>query len=99
MSEYDLVARPAARRTLAGDKPPDDLRETLDEVAGHREPTEHPKTATLRSSQLPSGLFRVRVADWRAVCRLDKPRLEVICVAHRDEVYDRVRERVGGGTR
>jgi len=99
MSEYDLVARPAARRTLAGEKPPDDLREALHEVAGHREPTDHEKAATLRNSQLPSGLFRVRVGDWRAVCRLDKPRLEVICIAHRDEVYDRVRERVGGGTR
>jgi len=99
MSEYDLVARPSARRTLAGDDPPDALRETLHEVAGHREPTEHEKAATLRNSQLPSGLFRVRVGDWRAVCRLDKPRLEIICVAHRDEVYDRARERLEGGTR
>jgi len=97
MSEYDLVARPGARRTLSGDGPPDALRDTLHEVAGHREPTDHPKAATLRNSQLPSGLFRVRVGDWRAVCRLDKPRLELICVAHRDEVYDRTRELLGGG--
>jgi len=99
MSEYDLVARPGARRTLAGDDPPDALRDTLHEVASRRSPTDHPKTSPLRNSQLPSGLFRVRVGDWRAVCRLDQPRLEVICVAHRDEVYDRTRERLEGGTR
>jgi mRNA-degrading endonuclease RelE of RelBE toxin-antitoxin system len=99
MSEYDLVARPAARRTLAGDKPPDDLRDVLHEVARHREPTDHEKAATLRNSQLPSGLFRVRVGDWRAVCRLDKPRLEVVCIAHREDIYDRVRERLDGGAR
>jgi mRNA-degrading endonuclease RelE of RelBE toxin-antitoxin system len=99
MSEYELVARPGARRTLSGDGPPDALRGVLHEVAGHREPTDHPKTTTLRNSQLPSGLLRVRVGDWRAVCRLDKPRLEVICVAHRDGVYDRARERLEGGTR
>jgi len=99
MSEYDLVARPGARRTLSGDGPPDALRDTLHEVAGNRDPTEHEKTAPLRSSQLPEGLFRVRVGDWRAVCRLDKPRLELICVARREEVYDRTRERLSGGTR
>jgi len=97
MSEYELVARPSARRTLAGDGPPDALRDTLHEVAGCRSPTDHPKAATLRNSQLPSGLFRVRVSDWRAGCRLDKPRLEVICVAHRDGFYDRLRERLEGG--
>jgi len=91
---YDLVALPAAQRTLSGDGPPDALRDTLHEVARCREPTTHEKTQSLRNAQLPSGLFRVRVGDWRAVCRLDKPRLEVICVAHRDEVYDRTRERL-----
>jgi hypothetical protein len=99
MSEYELVARPSARRTLAGDGPPDALRDVLHEVAGYRSPTDHEKAATLRNSQLPSGLFRVRVSDWRAGCRLDKPRLEVICVAHRDGFYDRLRERLEGGTR
>jgi len=99
MSEYELVARPGAQRTLSGDIPPEALRDVLHEVAGCRSPTDHEKAATLRNSQLPSGLFRVRVGDWRAVCRLDKPRLEVICVGHRDEVYDRARERLEGGTR
>jgi mRNA-degrading endonuclease RelE of RelBE toxin-antitoxin system len=99
MSEYELVARPGAQRTLSGDIPPEALRDVLHEVAGCRSPTDHPKAATLRNSQLPSGLFRVRVGDWRAVCRLDKPRLEVICVGHRDDVYDRARERLEGGTR
>jgi len=94
MSEYELVARPGARRTLSGDGPPDALRDVLHEVAECREPTTHEKTQSLRNSQFPSGLFRVRVGDWRAICRLDKPRLEVICVAHRDEVYERVRDRL-----
>jgi hypothetical protein len=97
MSEYELVARPGAQRTLSGDGPPDALRDTLHEVARCRSPTDHSKTSPLRSSQLPSGLFRVRVQDWRAVCRLDQPRLEVICIAHRDEVYERTRERLEGG--
>jgi mRNA-degrading endonuclease RelE of RelBE toxin-antitoxin system len=96
MSEYELVARPGAQRTLSGDVPPEALRDVLHEVAGYRSPTDHPKASTLRNSQLPSGLYRVRVGDWRAVCRLDQPRLEVICVAHRDEVYDRARERLEG---
>jgi len=98
VSEYELVARPGARRTLSADGPPDALRDTLHEVAGHRDPTEHEKTATLRSTQLPEGLFRVRVGDWRAVCRLNKPQLEVICIARREEVYDRTRERLEGTT-
>jgi hypothetical protein len=94
VSEYELVARPGARRTLSGDAPPDALRDTLHEVAGNRDPTEHEKAAPLRSTQLPEGLFRVRVGDWRAGCRLDKPRLVVICIARRDGFYDRLRERL-----
>lgn len=96
MSEYDLVARPGAQRTLSGDIPPDALRDTLQEVAKHQEPTDHPKAAPLRNSQLPSGLFRVRVGDWRVGCRLDQPRIEIICVAQRDGFYDRLRERLEG---
>jgi len=33
------------------------------------------------------GLWRYRVGDWRIVCSIEKPRIIVLRIAHRREVY------------
>lgn len=63
------------------------IRETIQAVAETREPTNHEKAKHLTGQV---GKFRVRAGEIRAVCSLDKPRLIVWKVGHRDSVYENI---------
>jgi len=99
MPAYKLVAHPDAAAALDSESAPEQLREVLRDVAGRRDPCAHPKVSPMRDGGLPRGMCRVRVGDWRAVCRLAQPELRVVAVGHREQVYDVAHARVGGGGR
>jgi len=86
---YQLAVAPAAKRAL-GTLLPDieeALRDSLHEVAGHEQPTSHPDIRPLSGNN--QGRLRLRVGEYRAVLELDKPRLLVLTIDHRETVYDR----------
>ena len=94
MVSYQPVLHPTAERELNSldDSERNRLVDVLHEVAGTKEPTKHEKCKILEGQR---GLFRVRVGDVRAVCRLNKPKLIIGKVGMRKEVYtdiDRVCE-------
>jgi len=66
-----------------------ELRRVLKDVASREQPSHHEKAKQLQGFE---GIFRVRVGDARAVCKLDKPCLLILKVDTRDSVYDDIDE-------
>lgn len=91
MPQYDPLIEVSARRDLNG-LPPEEretLRRVLKDVAATEQPTHHPKVKPLSGFR---EVFRVRVSDARAVCKLDKPYLLILRVDKRSCVYDDIDE-------
>jgi len=86
MVAYETVIHLAADRELNAldDADRDRLTDVLTEVAERRQPTDHEKASHLDGQD---GLFRVRAGELRAICRLEKPTLQILKVGHRDTVY------------
>jgi len=89
MVSYHPVLHTTAERELheLDDSDRERLTETLKDVAETRSPTTHEKTKQLEGQ---SGLFRVRVGNIRAICKLQKPNLLVVKIGHRSSVYERI---------
>lgn len=62
------------------------LRFLRERVAGEGDPRRHGKP--LKGTR--SGLWRYRIGDWRAICRIEDNRLVVLVVAigHRRDIYE-----------
>jgi len=65
------------------------LRRVLKDVASNEQPTHHEKAKQLQGFE---DIFRVRVGEARAICKLDKPCLLILKVNTRDSVYDDIDE-------
>jgi len=91
MVSYNPVLHTTAERELheLDDADRERLTETLKDVAETRSPTTHEKTKQLEGQ---SGLFRVRVGNIRAICKLRKPELRILRIGHRQNVYDVIDE-------
>jgi len=87
MVSYEIALHKTAERELNDleDSKADRLRDALRDVSQHEQPTQHDKVKQLEGQR---GRFRVRVGDVRAICELSKPRLLVIKVGNRKNVYD-----------
>jgi len=91
MVSYDILIEVSARRSLNAlpRKERESLRTVLKDVAQTKQPSHHPKAKPLQGF---SEIFRVRVGDARAVCKLDKPNLLVLRVGKRRTVYNDIDE-------
>ena len=87
MPSYHVTLHPTAKRELNDlpDSTRTELRDRLTDAAERREPSAHPSAKHLTGTD---GLFRIRAEDTRAICRLEKPELQVLRVGKRSEVYD-----------
>ena len=86
---YQPLIHTSAERELdrLDDADRERLTDTLAEVARERQPTHHADAKMLEGQP---GLFRVRVGDTRAICKLDKPNLLVLEVGYRKDVYESI---------
>jgi len=86
VTSYEIALHKTAERELNDleDTKADRLRDALRDVSQHEQPTQHDKVKQLEGQR---GRFRVRVGDVRAICQLSKPRLLVIKVGNRKNVY------------
>lgn len=100
MPSYNITLHPTAQNEL--DNLSECLREAitdqLKEVAKLEQPTTHSKVKFLQGHR---NLFRVRAsaenAQVRAICRLQKPALQVVLIGQRSSVYrnvDDVKKRI-----
>jgi len=87
MVSYEIALHKTAERDLNDleESKADRLRDALRDVSRQEQPTQHDKVKQLEGQR---GRFRVRVGDVRAICQLSKPRLLVIRVGNRKNVYD-----------
>jgi len=94
---WNLMIHRSAERELAnvtGDAG-DELTNRLKQLRYYKQPT---SAAYVEALEDQADLFRVRVDGYRAICRLDPPRLEVVAVGTRSRIYDRLevaKERAG----
>lgn len=86
MAEYEALINVTAKRELQSlpDRLEEQLHETILEVCETESPTEHPKVTHLTGTP---GMFRIRVGDARAICKLDKPRVWIWRIGLRERVY------------
>jgi len=69
------------------------IAETMQELKTIPEPTSHPKAKPMRGPQ--TGLFRVRVGDYRIVVERDMNQLKIHKLGERGSVYDDMNELYG----
>jgi len=88
---YKPVLHPSAEKELnqLPESQRQELTNILKDVAETREPTTHPQARHLEGQ---SDKFRVRVGENRAICRLHKPRLEILCIGPRKDIYENINE-------
>lgn len=70
------------------------IKTVIQEVAQTEKPTSHEKCTSLKGQDC----YKLRVGDYRVLCKLDKPNLNVLKVERRNTVYrdvDEFLERVG----
>ena len=86
---WKLVVHEAAERELASvtGEAGDELTDRLRDLKEREQPTEAPYVDHLSDHD---DLFRVRVENHRAICRLAKPHLQVLLIARRQRVYDKL---------
>lgn len=88
---YRIELTPAAERDLAR-LPPDTRRRVsrhIDDLA------QNPRPAGVRALEGRAHYLRLRIGDYRIVYAIDDPRRTVVLalIAHRREVYRRLRDR------
>lgn len=62
------------------------LTDTVIEVSKNRKPTSHPNCELLDCGEL----MKVRVGEYRAILRFEKPNIDVVLVGPRSNVYQRI---------
>jgi len=65
----------------------DELTKRLRQLGEYEQPTNAPYVKQLSDDD---SLWRVRIDGYRAICRLDKPMLQVLLIGTRKRVYDRL---------
>lgn len=85
-ASYNLIAHPQAENDLNAvpSSAESRIRETLNRLATIESPTNHPKCIELTNA---SGLYRIRIGDWRVILALEKPNLILLIVDSRKTVY------------
>lgn len=87
--QYEIVVHRSAENELAGvtGDAGDELTSRLKQLTYHEQPTE---CAYVKQLSDHGDLFRVRIEDYRAICRLDKPEIQVLAVDTRSRAYDKI---------
>jgi len=75
----------AARQVRRMDKAPQ--RRVLDYLQKRLATADDPHAFGKPLTGNHGGLWRYRVGDWRIVCSIEKPRIIILRIAHRREVY------------
>lgn len=94
---WDVVIHRSAERELGNvtDETGDELTDQLKQLKYYEQPTE---AAYVKHLEDHEDLFRVRVDNYRAICRLAPPQLQVVAVAPRSKIYrklDTAKDRAG----
>lgn len=63
----------------------EEIEEITKMAARLQQPSSHPSVKLLKGQ---SGMFRIRSGKYRAICDLHPPKLRLLLVEHRDNVYD-----------
>jgi len=79
------ISESAARQVRRLDKPMQ--QRVLDYLQDRIAPADNPHAFGKALTGNHGGLWRYRVGDWRIVCSIAKPRIFVLRIAHRREVY------------
>jgi mRNA-degrading endonuclease RelE of RelBE toxin-antitoxin system len=91
MVAYDIVIRHDAQKVL-DDIPWDEsnrIKNVLREVAENRKPTSHPKCECLNNNH-DETMYKIRVGNYRAIARLEKPEFRVLKVGTRQGAYENI---------
>jgi len=87
--QWQLVIHQAAQRELANvtGEVADDLTDRLKQASYHKQPTDCPFICHIENE---TDLWRVRAEDYRALCVLNKPEIQVLAIGKRNRVYDSI---------
>jgi mRNA-degrading endonuclease RelE of RelBE toxin-antitoxin system len=89
MPNYQITLHRDAKTTLSGftAERRDRITDIITEVSERRKPTDHPKCKVLNNNH-PETLYKVRVGDYRVLCQLNKPELQVLKIGERNGFYN-----------
>lgn len=86
---WNVVIHRSAERELGSVTGPagDELTDRLKQLKYYEEPTQ---AAYVKQLEDHDDLFRVRIDNYRAICRLQPPQLQIVAVGTRSRIYDKI---------
>jgi len=89
MPSYQIRLHQKAEKNLRN--APERVTTVLQEIASERQPTNHPKCSILSNNQREN-LYKIKIGQWRAIGKLEKPHLNIIKLGQRQGMYDNIEE-------
>ena len=89
MPSYQIRLHQKAEKNLQS--APERVTSVLREVASERKPTNHPKCSILSNNQREN-LYKIKIDQWRAIAKLEKPHLNILKLDRRQGMYDNIED-------
>lgn len=88
---WHLTAHTSAENELQSVPQPyrREIKRIAQEASEKRQPSEHRDISIMRDA---SGIMRIKVDGYRALCDLDKPAFRILLVDERETVYNKLKE-------